>query len=822
VLDLLCRTLPSCDEMLEHQQRCTSCRAPVEELPEPGSGLETSMFSCCAHVFLRAPDALHCQAALARVLGAERLEQLLLLLDYAHAEHFWTVVHPDIRLDDDLGRLLETHPELRRALMADTPTDTTRLRIDWSEALPLPQKEALFSEDRRELENRHRHELADNQLLHEVSIELIGTRDVTALYDKIVAAAARLMHSASACMHMVRRLPDGQAEFELLGHQGFPPEALALWKHLPMERANGWTGVLACGQHVVVPDVEHAQFLDNTEDLDMYRRVGVHSLHATPLCTRDGTLVGAIINYWPQVRTAPAREVQLVDILARQAADLIERAEAAEAQRASEARFRRAVQPQNVGIIFFDLAGKITEANDAFLRMSGYTRAEIERGDVLSSTLTPTEWMPHSLQALSQFRQLGYSIPYEKQYLRKDGSRWWGLFAATSLAEGEGVEYIIDITARKKAEQALLDADRRKDEFLATLAHELRNPLAPISNAVQLLRNPGGRRKADRLVDIVDRQVHQIVRLVDDLLEVSRITRGKIDLNKAPVRLTDVVRDAVETSRPLIEQGRHSLEVRLPDEPVVLEADAVRLTQVLANLLNNAAKYMDPGGRIMLDVRRDEHSVSIAVRDSGVGIDPEQLPHVFDLFVQGHRTTGRCAGGLGIGLTMARKLVEMHGGSVTAYSAGAGLGSEFIVRLPLPEHAPGEPVPAQEPAPTGLLDGQRILVVDDNRDAADSLGMLLELEGALVQVVYDGRSAVAAARTTPPAAVLLDLGMPGMDGYEVARQLRSDERLRGLRIVALTGWGQEADRERTRTAGFDHHMTKPVDVYALVDWLTRE
>jgi two-component system CheB/CheR fusion protein len=430
--------------------------------------------------------------------------------------------------------------------------------------------------------------------------------------------------------------------------------------------------------------------------------------------------------------------------------------------------------------------------------------------------------MPHSLEALSQFRQLGYSIPYEKQYLRKDGTRWWGLFAATSLNEREGVEYIIDITARKEAEQALMEADRRKDEFLATLAHELRNPLAPISNAVHLLRHPGGRRKADRLVDIVDRQVHQIVRLVDDLLEVSRITRGKIDLNKTRVRLADVVRDAVETSRPLIEQGGHQLELRLPDDPVVLEADAVRLTQVLANLLNNAAKYTDRGGCIMLDVRREEHSVSISVRDSGVGIDPEQLPHVFDLFVQGHRATGYGAGGLGIGLTMARKLVEMHGGSVAAYSAGAGLGSEFIVRLPLPEQAQGDPGPADRPAPSGQLNGQRILVVDDNRDAADSLGMLLELEGALAQVVYDGRSAVAAARATPPGAVLLDLGMPGMDGYEVARQLRADERLRAVRIVALTGWGQQADRERTRAAGFDLHMTKPVDIHALVNWLTRE
>jgi PAS domain S-box-containing protein len=373
---------------------------------------------------------------------------------------------------------------------------------------------------------------------------------------------------------------------------------------------------------------------------------------------------------------------------------------------------------------------------------------------------------------------------------------------------------------RARAAEALKEADQRKDEFLATLAHELRNPLAPISNAVHLMRRPDGRRVTDRLMGIVERQVHQIVKLVDDLLDISRITRGKIELDRQPMRLADAVRDAVETSRPLVERARHQLSVTLPDEPLTLCADSVRLTQVLSNLINNAAKYTETGGRIWLDAAREGDGVAIRVRDNGLGIPAHQLARVFDMFVQAQQP-GETSGsdGLGIGLAIVRKLVEMHGGTVEAHSPGLRLGSEFVVRLPLlPQDAAACPLPAC--APRGALGGHRILVVDDNRDAADTLALLLESHGAVTRVVYGGEAALAELDVFMPDTMLLDLGMPGMDGLEVARRLRADPRRASLRIVALTGWGQENDRRRTREAGFDHHLTKPVDFLALEAWLT--
>jgi CheY-like chemotaxis protein len=371
-----------------------------------------------------------------------------------------------------------------------------------------------------------------------------------------------------------------------------------------------------------------------------------------------------------------------------------------------------------------------------------------------------------------------------------------------------------------RAVEALKEADQRKDEFLATLAHELRNPLAPISNAVHLMRRPDGRRVTDRLMGIVERQVHQIVKLVDDLLEISRITRGKIELDRQPVRLADAVQDAVETSRPLVERARHQLSVTLPDEALTLCADSVRLTQVLSNLINNAAKYTEAGGRIWLDAEREGDGVAIRVRDNGLGIPGDQLPRVFDMFAQAQQP-GEISGsdGLGIGLAIVRKLVEMHGGTVEAHSPGPRLGSEFVVRLPLlPETDTACPMAAA--MPRGALGGHHILVVDDNRDAADTLALLLESHGAVTRVVYDGEAALAELDVFTPDTVLLDLGMPGMDGLEVARRLRADPSRAGLRIVALTGWGQESDRRRTREAGFDHHLTKPVDFMALEAWLT--
>jgi PAS domain S-box-containing protein len=371
-----------------------------------------------------------------------------------------------------------------------------------------------------------------------------------------------------------------------------------------------------------------------------------------------------------------------------------------------------------------------------------------------------------------------------------------------------------------RAVEALKEADQRKDEFLATLAHELRNPLAPISNAVHLMRRPDGRRVTDRLMGIVERQVHQIVKLVDDLLEISRITRGKIELDRQPVRLADAVQDAVETSRPLVERARHQLSVTLPDEALTLCADSVRLTQVLSNLINNAAKYTEAGGHIWLDAEREGDGVAIRVRDNGLGIQANQLPRVFDMFAQAQQP-GEISGsdGLGIGLAIVRKLVEMHGGTVEAHSPGLRQGSEFVVRLPLvPETDAACPLAAT--MPRGALGGHRILVVDDNRDAADTLALLLESHGAVTRVVYDGEAALAELDVFMPDTVLLDLGMPGMDGLEVARRLRADPRRASLRLVALTGWGQESDRRRTREAGFDHHLTKPVDFTALQAWLT--
>ena len=372
------------------------------------------------------------------------------------------------------------------------------------------------------------------------------------------------------------------------------------------------------------------------------------------------------------------------------------------------------------------------------------------------------------------------------------------------------------LVEREKTAAALLANDRRKDEFLAILAHELRNPLAPIRNSLHILRHlDHGGPEIGRISAMMERQVSHMVRLVDDLLEVSRITRDKIELRKERVTVASLVRAAVESSRPAIDAAGHQLDVEVPETPLVLEADPVRLAQVVSNLLNNAARYTDPGGKIRLLVRRrDDNMVEICVRDTGMGIPADMLPKVFDLFTQAHDATSRGQGGLGIGLTLVKRLTEMHGGHVRATSDGEGRGSEFMVCLPL---APvvEEVKPAREPEHASNLHRRRVLVVDDNVDAADSLGTLLELRGADTRVVYNGRDALEAWRTFRPAVVLLDLGMPGMDGHEVARRIRESADADDVTLIAMTGWGQESDRARTKAAGFDHHMIKPADLDAL-------
>jgi PAS domain S-box-containing protein len=381
----------------------------------------------------------------------------------------------------------------------------------------------------------------------------------------------------------------------------------------------------------------------------------------------------------------------------------------------------------------------------------------------------------------------------------------------------------IDITARKNVEvalrdserqrlDALRDADRRKDEFLATLAHELRNPLAPIRNAVQLMSMPGAS-KVDLapLHAMLERQVTHMVRLVDDLMEASRISRGQIELRKEPLDIADVLRAAVESSRPLIDEAGHEFVQHRSASELRVIGDPVRLAQVFSNLLNNAARYTEPGGRIELAAFERDGQACVSVTDTGIGIAAEQMPRLFDMFSQVDRHHSGAQGGLGIGLSLSQKLVDMHGGTLSAYSAGLGQGSCFTVGLPMAGPTPWKAAAAPS---AGELSTQRVLVVDDNQDAADSLAGVLAALGIEARVAYDGEQALAAVRAWRPQLVLLDLGMPGMDGYEVAKQLRSTPGPR-FDIVALSGWGQESDRRRTQEAGFDDHLVKPVDLLLL-------
>jgi CheY-like chemotaxis protein len=370
--------------------------------------------------------------------------------------------------------------------------------------------------------------------------------------------------------------------------------------------------------------------------------------------------------------------------------------------------------------------------------------------------------------------------------------------------------------------QDIQEADARKNEFLAMLAHELRNPLAAIRNAVQVLGlSDMAESQRSWARAIIDRQVTQLVRLVDDLLDVARITQGKIRLQMESVDLTAVVDLAVELSSPLIKARHHQLLVSCKKDPLWIKGDSTRLAQVLANLLNNAAKYTDPGGQIWLTVERVQDHVVVRVRDNGIGIPAQMLGSIFDLFTQVDRALDRSQGGLGIGLTLVRALVEMHGGKVSATSSGPGQGSEFVVQLPLlPDQATQQAGSGGGRAGDGP-GGRRVLVVEDNRDIAESLALLLTHSGHEVRTVHDGRSALDAAREFRPHVVLLDIGLPELDGYEVARRLRQFPELVGARLVALTGYGQPAERRRAMEAGFDVHLVKPVDLLALKELLDR-
>jgi len=470
------------------------------------------------------------------------------------------------------------------------------------------------------------------------------------------------------------------------------------------------------------------------------------------------------------------------------------------------------LQSTSAVVYVTDATGRFGHVNRRFEEVFGITLDAI-RGkaalDIFPRELAEA-FEVNNRQVLAENR----SIEFEETVIGASGPRHYASIKAP-IRDAAGVPQGIvavsaDITDRKRLEEALKDADRRKDDFLAILAHELRNPLAPIRNVLQIMRMKMP--QDPELLwarDVIGRQVDQLTRLVDDLLDVSRISRGKIKLQISPVDLATVIAGSVETSRPVIDARLHRLSLQLPERPIWVQGDLVRLTQVIANLLNNAAKYQDVGGSIGVSLAREMNEAVIRVKDKGVGIEAELLPAVFDMFAQVERSPGVSQDGLGIGLSLARNLVEMHGGTIQVTSGAEG--SEFTVRIPCMSGEPRVKRPSPDgevphPAPQGL----RVLVVDDNTDAAESLATLLQQAGNQVSVAHDGPTALTIARRERPRVVLLDIGMPGMDGYEVCRELRRDGPEDAL-IVALTGFGQEEDKQRSREAGFDGHLVKPGD-----------
>jgi PAS domain S-box-containing protein len=539
----------------------------------------------------------------------------------------------------------------------------------------------------RTSEERLANELAAARRLQEFSTRLIQEGDVDHLYSQFLDAASAIMRSDFATMQIVDRV-DGP--LRLLAERGFDDSFSESSRFIPVDGTTVCAITRRCGRRVIAEDLQTFEGVAGTPSGEALLRAGVRAVQSTPLLSRAGDLLGMISTCWRTPHQPDEADLRQLDVLARQAADIIE---------------------------------------------------------------------------------------------------------------------------RRRAEQALRDADRKKDEFVATLAHELRNPLAPIRNAVQLLIAKGpSEPELDWARAVIDRQAQIMGRLLDDLLDVSRMSRNDLDLRKSRVDLAAVVESALETSRPVVEAGRHQLTVALPREPIRLTADAVRLAQVFANLLNNAAKYTPEGGHIRLSAERQGNDVTVSVQDSGIGIAADMLPSVFEIFSQAKSAQTQSQGGLGIGLSLVKWLVELHGGSIEARSSGPGQGSEFIVRLPVAaDSSVAETEPPKDDCSPPPVHKRRILIVDDNRDSADSMAMLLQALGHEVGTAYDGMQAIEAATALRPDVALLDIGMPHLDGYEAGRRIRQHPSCRNVLLIAMTGWGQDEDRRRTDEAGFDHHVVKPVD-----------
>ena len=617
---------------------------------------------------------------------------------------------------------------------------------------------------------------------------------------------------------------DAEQSLRPVAHAGFDDgylnEIRLTWAD--REHGRGPAGrAIRAGHHVIFDD------LRNDPDFEPWREAALRRGYAAcislPLTVNDEKL-GALTIYSGRPHAFNEADVSLLQILAEDLSHGIgvlrlraERASREAALRSSEAQFRALVEQATDGIFVADARGAYIDVNSAGCAMLGYAREELLRLTI-ADVVDPKE-VERIGPEVARFEGEEMVVS-EWCFRRKDGSNFTGEVRGRQCADGRLQAIVIDITERKSRELDLREADQRKDEFLAMLAHELRNPLAPIRYAARVLgkldlEEP----RVQWARDVIERQVAHLARLVDELLDISRIARGKITLKKAPLELSELVRQACEAAQPLMSAKGHRFEVMIPETPVTIDGDLVRLVQVLQNLLDNAAKYTPERGRVELVAGLSGREVEIEVRDNGAGIPASLLPEVFELFRQGEHGPDSSRGGLGIGLTLVRQLVELHGGRVEAHSAGLGQGASFTVRLPAAIDAAENPSPTED-GPLAEPVRLRVLVVDDDVAVAESTAMLLRLEGHEIRCANSGEAALRLCREFQPEAVLLDIGLPGQDGYEIARKIRSLPGGAELKLIAVSGYGHEAAVARGREAGFDLYLVKPVDPEKLSAVLT--
>jgi PAS domain S-box-containing protein len=575
-------------------------------------------------------------------------------------------------------------------------------------------------------------------------------------------------------------------------------------------------GELKTGRTVVINDVRTDPLTDAPLAHQTYARMQIVSLVSVPLL-RGGTLAAVLVMCDGRPRAWTTDEARLLEQVAERTLYAVESARAAAALRENRDVLAFAMQAGRMGAWSRDVTMNTVWWSPEIVALFGLPPGDTNYSrERLLSLMAPEdrERLPKAVEEALATRQ-DYALEFRFRHAETGEWRWmeargraqYDASGKPTMLYGLG----IDITERVQAVEALKEADRRKDEFLATLAHELRNPLAPISSGLHILRTAGDNQPvAATARQIIERQVAQMVRLVEDLLDVARITTGKVELRSEIVDLAAAVNDAVETSRPLLEAAGQPITVTVPETPIFVQADRTRLAQVFANLLNNSSKFSDRGQPISIALAREDGQAVVRVRDTGVGIRRESLRKIFDMFGQGDLGGARARGGLGIGLSLVKRIAEMHGGSVEALSAGTGHGSEFVVRIPA--IAAGRADPAQPPAETASQPSRRrVLVVDDNTDAAESLAAVLAIGGHDTRLAHDGVQAVEEARTFHPDVVFLDIGMPELDGHETARRIRAQPWGKDMVLVALTGWGQSEDRRRSKEAGFNHHLVKPAD-----------